>query len=81
MKRVVPISILGVLLLVTMGLTACGGNETSTGQPRIHFVQESVDLGNISPGVAIDYSYHFTNEGDAPLIVDDDVGITVLAGC
>jgi hypothetical protein len=81
MKRIVPISILSVLMLVTLGLTACGGNGATAGQPAIHFDQEIVDVGNVSPGVALDYSFRFTNEGDAPLIVDDDVAIKTLEGC
>jgi len=81
MKRIIPMSILSVLLLVTLGLTACGGSEPTTGQPVIHFDQETVDVGNVSPGVALDYSFRFTNEGDAPLIVDDDVAIKTLEGC
>jgi hypothetical protein len=70
-----------VLLLATLGLTACGGSDPSAGQPAIHFDQETVDVGNVSPGVALDYSFRFTNEGDAPLIVDDDVAIKTLEGC
>jgi len=81
MKRIVPILILSVLLLVALVLTACGGNGSSTGQPRIHFDQDSVDVGTVPPGVALEYFFIFTNEGDAPLIVDDDVGINVLEGC
>ena len=81
MKRIVPISILSVLLLVALGLTACDDSEPSTGEPRIHFDQETVDLGYISSGEAIDYSFHFINEGDAPLIVEDDVGIKAMEGC
>lgn len=81
MKRIVLMSGLSVLLLVSVGLTACGGNGSSTGQPLIHFDQDTVDVGTVPPGVALDYSFHFTNEGNAPLIVDDDVGIKVLEGC
>ncbi|MDR9459147.1 MAG: DUF1573 domain-containing protein [Dehalococcoidia bacterium] len=80
MKRIVPISILSVLLLVTLGLTACGGSEPSTGQPVIHFDQEIVDVGTVPAGSILDYSFNFTNEGDAPLIIND-VGIKVLEGC
>ncbi len=81
MKRIVPISILSVLLLVALGLTACDGSEPPTGQPRIHFDQETVDLGVIPPGDAIDYSFNFTNVGDAPLIIDKHVHIKTLEGC
>ena len=57
------------------------GSEPSTGQPVIHFDQETVDVGTVPPGVALDYSFHFTNEGDAPLIVDAETDIDVLEGC
>ena len=80
MKRIVPISILSMLLLVTLGLTACGGSEPTTGQPVIHFDQEIVDVGTVPAGFVLDYSFNFTNEGDAPLIIND-VGIKVLEGC
>ncbi len=80
MKRIVLISFLSVLLLVTLGLTACGDSEPSTGQPVIHFDQEIVDVGIVPAGFVLDYSFNFTNEGDAPLIIND-VGIKVLEGC
>jgi hypothetical protein len=80
MKRIVPISILSVLLLVALGLIACNGSEPPTGEPRIHFDQETVDLGVIPPGYAIDHSFHFTNVGNARLIIDD-VKIKTLEGC
>jgi hypothetical protein len=81
MKRIVPISILSVLLMVTLGLTACGGSDPSTGQPVIHFDQENVDVGTVPPGVALTYSFNFTNVGNAPLIVDDKIAIKTLEGC
>ncbi|MCK4964797.1 MAG: DUF1573 domain-containing protein [Dehalococcoidia bacterium] len=68
------------VLLAAVGLTACGGNGSPTGQPSIHFDEEYVDEGNVSPGMPLDYSFHFTNEGDAPLIIDD-VKIQVIEGC
>jgi len=80
MRRMTIMISLSVLLLAAVGLTACGGNGSPTGQPRIHFDEEYVDVGNVSPGVPLDYSFHFTNEGDAPLIIDD-VKIQVIEGC
>ena len=80
MKRIVPISILSVFLLVALGLAACGGSEPSTGQPVIHFDQEIVDVGIVPAGFVLDYSFNFTNQGDAPLRIND-VGIKVLEGC
>jgi hypothetical protein len=81
MKRIVIISIMSVILLAAVGLTACGGSGASAGQPVIHFDQENVDVGTVPQGVALDYSFHFTNEGDAPLIVDYDADVDVLEGC
>lgn len=80
MRRVTIMISLSVLL-AAVGLTACGGNGSPTGQPRIQFDEYYyVDVGNVSPGVPLDYSFHFTNEGDAPLKIDD-VKIQVIEGC
>jgi hypothetical protein len=81
MKRIALISSVIMILLVAVILTACGGNGATAGQPEINFDQETVDVGNVSPGVALVYSFNFTNGGDAPLIVDDDVAIKTLEGC
>jgi len=81
MKRIALISSVIMILLVAVILTACGGNGATAGQPAINFDQETVDVGTVPPGVALDYSFRFTNEGDAPLIVDDDVAIKTLEGC
>jgi hypothetical protein len=69
-----------MILLVAVILTACGGNGATAGQPVIHFDQEIVDVGIVPAGFVLDYSFNFTNEGDAPLIIND-VGIKVLEGC
>jgi len=85
MKRTILISSVIAILLVTVGLAVglavSGGNGASAGQSVILFDQESVNVGNVSPGVALVYSFNFTNGGDAPLIVDDDVDIKTLEGC
>ena len=81
MKRIVIISSVIMILLVAVVLTACGGNGATAGQPAINFDQETVDAGTVPPGVALVYSFNFTNGGDAPLIVDDDVAILTLEGC
>ena len=81
MKRIVLISSIIVILLIAVVFTAYGGNGASAGQPVIHFDQENVDVGTVPPGVALDYSFHFTNEGDAPLIVDYDADVDVVEGC
>ena len=85
MKRTILISSVIAILLVTVGLAVglavIGGNGASAGQPVINFDQENVDAGTVPPGVALVYSFNFTNGGDAPLIVDDDVAIKTLEGC
>ena len=80
MKRMILILSLSVLLLAAVGLLACGGNGSLTGQPRIYFDEDFVDVGIVPPGVSLDYTFHFTNEGDAPLIITD-VTIQVVEGC
>jgi hypothetical protein len=85
MKRIVLISSVIAILLVTVGLAVgfavSGGNGATAGQPAINFDQETVDAGTVPPGVALVYSFNFTNGGNAPLIVDDDVAIKALEGC
>jgi len=81
MKRIALISSVIMVLLVAVILTACGGNGATAGQPAINFDQETVDVGSVSPGVALAYSFRFTNEGDAPLIVEAEADVEVLEGC
>jgi len=85
MKRIILISSVIAILLVTVGLAVGlavrGDNEASAGQSVINFDQENVDAGTVPPGVALVYSFNFTNGGDAPLIVDDDVAVKTLEGC
>ena len=79
-KRVIPKLCAGLLLLTVVGLLACGGDGSSTSQPRIHFDQDFIDVGIVPPGVSLDYAFHFTNDGEAPLIIRDAT-IQVLEGC
>jgi hypothetical protein len=81
MKRIVLISSVIAILLVAVILTACGGNGATAGQPVINFDQENVNAGTVPSGVPLVYSFNFTNGGDAPLIVDDDVAVKTLEGC
>jgi hypothetical protein len=75
------IAILLVAVGLAVGLAVSGGNGASAGQSVINFDQETVDAGTVPPGVALVYSFNFTNGGNAPLIVDDDVAIKALEGC
>ena len=81
MKRIALMSSIIMVLLVAVILTACGGNGATAGQPSINFDQENVDAGTVPPGVPLVYSFNFTNGGDAPLIVDNDVAVKTLEGC
>ena len=56
------------------------GNGSSTAQPRIYFYEDSVDVGKVPPGFSLDYTFHFTNVGDAPLIIEH-VTARALEGC
>ena len=81
MKRMAII--LSVLILTAVVLPACGGGSSSTptdGQPRIYFDQDFVDLGKVPQGISLDYTFHFSNVGDAPLIIED-VSARALEGC
>ncbi len=80
MKRMILILGLSVLLLAAVGLLACVGNGSLPGQPRIYIEEDFVDVGVVQPGDSLDYTFHFTNEGDAPLIITDAT-IEVIEGC
>ena len=74
--------ILSMLMLAAVALSACGQSNTiqTQGQPRLSFTQDSVDLGKIPPGVAMDYTFHLKNVGDAPLVIKN-VSARALEGC
>ncbi len=67
--------------ILAVGLAVSGGNGASAGQSVINFDQENVDAGTVPPGIALVYSFNFTNGGDAPLIVDNDIAVKTLEGC
>ncbi len=57
------------------------GNTTPSGStPRIHFDQDSVDLGRMSASSAQDYTFIIRNVGDGPLELRD-VRVVALEGC
>jgi len=80
-----------VLALLLALAPACGNGEgeepgvtptpgVTPAQPRIFFYEDSVDVGKIPPGEALDYTFRFVNMGDAPLVIED-VSAKALEGC
>ena len=65
-------SLVGIMLLA-----ACSQQGP---QPRIHFDQDDVNAGNISFGERLTYTFHFSNTGNAPLIMGN-VSDQALEGC
>jgi rhodanese-related sulfurtransferase len=55
-------------------------NESSTSQPRIYFDEDFVDVGKVPPGDSLDYTFHFKNVGNAPLIIED-TSARAIQGC
>lgn len=47
-------------------------------QPKIEFDKTEYDFGKILQGEVVTYTFHFTNVGDAPLIIS---GIEKSCGC
>jgi len=48
--------------------------EKVTGGADIYFPQTEHDLGNVSKGDKVPYSFYFVNNGDAPLLINDAKG-------
>jgi hypothetical protein len=46
--------------------------------PKIKFEKESHDFGDITQGDVVEYSFKFTNTGNAPLILSD---VRTTCGC
>ncbi len=80
-----------ILALLPTFAVACGNGEDEepgatptpgmTGdEPRIYFYEDSADVGKVAPGDSVEYTFHFKNVGDAPLIIED-AQTRVLEGC
>jgi hypothetical protein len=79
-KEVLKLSIYLFLLFSLAGFTllaACAQHEL---QPRIHFDNDVFNAGNISFGERLTYTFHFSNQGNAPLIIGN-VTDQALEGC
>ena len=61
--------------LVSNPKSAQGGQEK---QPVIQFDKTEYDFGKILQGEVVSYTFHFTNVGDAPLLI---TGVEKSCGC
>ena len=75
-KEVIKCSIHLLALFSLVGVTllaACSQHEPQLtihlAQPRIHFDQDVVDVGTVLFGERLTYTFHFSNTGDALLII------------
>ena len=52
--------------------------SASSGTAKILFTEESHDFGNVEQGEQLEYSFAFTNEGEAPLLIQN---VQPACGC
>lgn len=62
--------------LVSNPATASGNNSAK--QPILTFVKTEHDFGTLIQGEQVSYSFHFTNTGNAPLLI---TGVEKACGC
>ncbi|MCV9385546.1 DUF1573 domain-containing protein [Reichenbachiella ulvae] len=68
-------------LTLALGLTyaqAQDGQEIIPPGPHINFVNSSYDFGDITQGDKVAYTFEFTNDGDAPLVISN---VRTTCGC
>ncbi len=69
------------LLLSVVGLAAYAQNDAAEfipPGPHIKFKNSSYDFGDIAQGDKVDYTFEFTNDGDAPVIISN---VITSCGC
>jgi len=68
MRKALPLSP-WVMSILLSGLLSCGGLLCAEKGPKLEFVQESKDFGQVKQGKVLDYVFQFRNAGDATLVV------------
>lgn len=57
-------------------------DQSSNAQgPRLVFAQPTADYGEVPIDQMVTHRFEFTNQGDAPLIIDGEPAVETLAGC
>ena len=90
MKHILSIFVLAMCLFTACGNDGGGelstdlvtnpksASETSEAQAVITFEKTEHDFGNLLQGEVVTYSFHFTNTGNAPLLISQ---VTSSCGC
>ena len=74
-------SILVLISAVLISLTSFGQDqpmEILAPGPHINFETSSYDFGDIVQGDKVEYTFNFTNDGDAPLVISN---VLTTCGC
>ncbi|MBK6877690.1 MAG: DUF1573 domain-containing protein [Ignavibacteria bacterium] len=68
-----------MIIVTTMSfLISSSEISASSGTAKILFTEESHDFGNVEQGEQLEYSFAFTNEGEAPLLIQN---VQPACGC
>lgn len=89
-KQLLAVAVVALFVMTSCGEKQQGGlstdlvnnprsaTETSDKQAVITFDKEEHDFGSLLQGEVVTYSFHFTNSGNAPLIIS---GVGSSCGC
>ncbi|MBK9227419.1 MAG: DUF1573 domain-containing protein [Ignavibacteria bacterium] len=68
-----------MIIVTTMSILISSSEiSASSGTAKILFTEESHDFGNVEQGEQLEYSFAFTNEGEAPLLIQN---VQPACGC
>ncbi|MBK9227515.1 MAG: DUF1573 domain-containing protein [Ignavibacteria bacterium] len=68
-----------MIIVTTMSILISSSEiSASSGTAKILFTEESHDFGNVEQGNQLEYSFAFTNEGEAPLLIQN---VQPACGC